>query len=178
MGNNIKELRHQKLLKQSELVERCNIPGFDVPMLSKIENGRIMPTPEIEQALMLHLRATKDELYGEWKEIPIKRKEAREQIAEPPMLVVELVSYLKPGRQNAISRWQLRQKMDVSDRVLRRTIEAAAQYGYAIGNLSDGKGYFLCSDEREAKAYISQEMSRAWSIMDKLSPFYKIFEGD
>ncbi len=178
MGNNIKELRHDKLLKQSELVERCNIPGFDVPMLSKIENGKVLPTPEIEQALMLHLKATKDELYGEWKEIPVKREEDRERLEEPPMMVTELVSYLKTGRQNAISRWQLRQKMDVSDRMLRKTIEVAADYGYAIGNLSDGKGYFLCADASEAKAYVSQELSRAWSIMNKLNPFYKLIEGD
>lgn len=177
MGNNIKELRHQRLLKQSDLVERCNIPGFDVPMLSKIENGKIMPTPEIEKALMLHLQAAKDELYGEWKEIPVKHTN-REHIEEPPMEVVELVSYLKPGKQNAISRWQLRQKMDVTDRVLRRIIARASEYGYAIGNLSDGKGYFLCETQEEAKAYIAQETSRAWEIMNKLNPFYKLIEGD
>ena len=177
MGNNIKELRHEKLLKQSELVARCNVPGFDVPMLSKIENGKIMPTPEIETALMLHLQASKDELYGEWKEIPVK-KTNREHIEEPPMMVSELVSYLKHGRNNAISRWQLRQKMDISDRMLRRTIAVAADYGYAIGNLSDGKGYFLCDSPEEAKAYIGQETSRAWEIMNKLNTFYKLLEGD
>lgn len=177
MHNNIKELRHQKLMKQSELVKRCNIPGFDVPMLSKIENGKAQPTAEIETALMLHLQASHDELYGEWKEIPVNGLGNKERIENPPMQVEELVALLKPGRKNAKSRRMLRQEMDVSDRMLRRTIELAAQYGYKIGNLSDGQGYFLIEDEAEAKAYYNQEFSRAMRIMRKIEPLFDFLNG-
>lgn len=170
MQNNIKELRQAKLMKQAELVRLCNIPGFDVPMLSKIENGKINPTPEIETALMLHLRATHDELFGEWKTIPVNGTGKAENPEPPPLEIEELVACLGKGYRNAKSRRALRSEMDMSDRRLRRLIEAAPQYGYLIGNLSDGEGYFLIDTVQEGKAYYAQELSRAFQIMKKIEP--------
>ena len=177
MHNNIRELRTDQLLTQKDLVTLCNIPGFDVPTLSRIENGKVAPTEQIENAIMLILRCTKDELYGEWKEVNVKGLGNKELIENPPMQVLELISHLKYGRQNAKSRRLLKQEMDIHDRTLRRTIALASKYGYCIGNLSDSEGYFLIANDDEAKAYYKQELSRAMQIMEHIAPIQKQFPG-
>ena len=65
MTNEIKKLRLEKCMTQAELVRQVNLPGFDVTMLSKLENGHCAPTPEVENALLSHLQATRSELYPE-----------------------------------------------------------------------------------------------------------------
>ena len=175
MKNNSRDLRISLLMTQAELVRRVNVPGFDVSMLSKIENGHCLPTPEVENALKSTLQATTDELYGSWKEVPIKGVGARvrefERFPDAPWEIKELVSCLKVGKENAKSRAVLRAELQIKDRLLRKRIEIAQSMGYMIANNSDGEGYYICADEKEAEYYYRQEMSRIRSTMSKLESF-------
>lgn len=173
--NNIRELRIEKALTQTQLVKICNVPGFDEPMLSKIENGRIMPTKEIEEALMSALQAARSELYGEWKEIPLRgvgvRKRKTDGIPDNDWEAKELVETLKYGKANAIKRWELRVEMGLGDRRLRKVIERTQGYGILIANNSDGDGYYLVGTPEEAEAYYRQELSRFANGLNKIEPF-------
>ena len=175
MNCNIRELRFQKLMTQQELVREVNIPGFDVGMLSKIENGHCLPTPEVLEALKRSLQATQDELYGEWKSLTIQKPKANTDDSEPTLTFEEeeLVACLRKGRKNAKTRKMLALEMDMKDRKLRKLIETAQVHGARIGNLSDGDGYFLIDDPAEGKAYYAQENSRGMQILRKVEPLRK-----
>ncbi len=172
MENNIKALRLAKQETQADLVRAVNLPGFDVTMLSKIENGHCVPTPEVEKAILSHLQATRSEIYPGWKEADVRIPKAhtaqRERKDEPPFEVEELVACLRFGWKNAKTRFALRQEMDVGDRRLRKIIQMAQEYGYLIGNLTDGNGYFLIDDVMEGKEYYHQEFSRAMETFKKI----------
>ena len=172
MQCNIRELRIQKLMTQQELVKAVNLPGFDVGMLSRIENGHCLPTPMAEEALKLALQATHDELWGSWKEIPIQKGETdtRDSGGELTFEEEELIACLREGRKNAKTRDMLRRELDISDRRLRKLIETAQAHGARIGNLTDGNGYFLITDPKEGSAYYAQENSRAMRILRKIEP--------
>lgn len=169
---NIRELRIQKLMTQQDLVKAVNLPGFDVGMLSRIENGHCLPTPEAEEALKRALQATHDELFGTWKEIPVLKDETdtRDSDGEFTFEEEELIACLWEGRRNAKTRDMLRRELDISDRRLRKLIETAQAHGARIGNLTDGNGYFLITDPKEGSAYYAQENSRAMRILRKIEP--------
>lgn len=172
MDNRIKALRMEKQMTQAEFVKLVNIPGFDITMLSKIENGHCVPTPDVEKAILSHLQATRSEIYPGWKEADVRLPKAhtgeREPKDDPPFEVEELVACLRPGWKNAKTRFALRAEMDVTDRRLRKIIQTAQEYGYLIGNLTDGNGYFLIDDVKEGKDYYHQEFSRAMEIFKKI----------
>ena len=172
MHCNIRELRIQKVMTQQELVKAVNMPGFDVGMLSRIENGHCLPTPEAEEALKSALQATHDELFGEWKQVdvPGTGPHTSERAAEIPMAVEELVACLGKGWRNAKTRKTLAIEMDIGDRMLRRLIETAQEHGVLIGNLTDGNGYFLIDNVDDGKAYYAQEKSRAMQLLKKIDP--------
>lgn len=172
MQCNIRELRIQKLMTQQDLVKAVNLPGFDVGMLSRIENGHCLPTPEAEEAIKRALQATHDELWGSWKEIPILKTETdtRDSGGEYTFEEEELIACLREGRKNAKTRDMLRRELDISDRRLRKLIETAQAHGARIGNLTDGNGYFLITDPKEGSAYYAQENSRAMRILRKIEP--------
>lgn len=168
--NNIKELRQERLLSQKELVAAVNLPGFDVPLLSKIENDVCRPTPEAEIRLCQVLHAQPVELYGEWRQIPLN--ESFPPVAPPDLDldIVELLQYLPRSKANAIPRHLLALNMDVSDRQLRRIIEKANAAGVFIANGCDGKGYYLVDSVEEGTAYYRQEHRRALSKLTALAP--------
>lgn len=171
--NNIKELRQERLLSQKELVAAVNLPGFDVPLLSKIENDVCRPTPEAEIRLCKALHAQPVELYGEWRHITLN--ESFPPVAPPELdfEIVELLQYLPRSKANAIPRQLLAINMDVSDRKLRKIIEKANAAGVIVANGSDGRGYYLVETVEEGAAYYRQEHRRAISKLVALEPLRK-----
>lgn len=172
MANNIRELQIGMAMKQEEMVRRVNLPGFDVPLLSKIENDRCRPTPEQESAIYRVLQAQPVELYGEWKEADIKiPKATKTQIErkkeDAPFDVLDLVSCLGSGKRNAVRIGVLTAKLDLNNRDLRRLIAKAYSYGYYIANDQDGAGYYLIDTVEEASRYYRQERARTMALLEK-----------
>ena len=168
--NNIKELRQEKLLSQRDLVLLVNLPGFDIPLLSKIENDICRPNPDAEFRLCQILHAQPVELYGEWRQIPLNESFPPVAPAELDLDVIELLQYLPRSKANAIPRHLLALNMDVSDRHLRRIIEKANAAGVFVANGSDGRGYYLVETVEEGAAYYRQEHRRALSKLTSLAP--------
>lgn len=78
-----------------------------------------------------------------------------------------LIATIPFGRENAIARTFLAQKMGLSDRKTRQLIEDARNAGLFIINNSDGKGYYQTTNLDEVERSYRQDRSRALSILKR-----------
>lgn len=78
---------------------------------------------------------------------------------------MDIVDYIPFGRENAVTRAQLRSRTGIDDRTIRDMI-AAARRDTVILNMQDGKGYFrpLPEERHLVEAYAKQETARLKSI--------------
>ena len=78
---------------------------------------------------------------------------------------MDIVDYIPFGRENAVTRAQLRSRTGIDDRAIRDMI-AAARRDTVILNMQDGKGYFrpLPEERHLVEAYDKQETARLKSI--------------
>lgn len=78
---------------------------------------------------------------------------------------MNIVDYISPGKQNAVTREQLRMLSGLPDRDVRRRIEEARKDGAPIVNDQDGAGYYLSEEPGELKRQYRANRSRALSIL-------------
>ena len=79
----------------------------------------------------------------------------------------ELMTHLKEGEVNAISRTTLCSLLNTTDRHLRKLIEIAQLDGVPI--ISIRKGYFVAKNFEELRSYLIREKTRAESIERKIN---------
>ncbi|WP_448902707.1 hypothetical protein [Eubacterium sp.] len=77
---------------------------------------------------------------------------------------MDIVDYIPFGRENAVTRAQLRSRTGIDDRTIRDMI-ADARRDTVILNMQDGKGYFrpLPEEINYVKAHERQESARIMS---------------
>ena len=80
-------------------------------------------------------------------------------------MVCLVVNDIPFGRANAVKRSELCARLGLSDRKLRRLIEAARSYGFIILNCQDGHGYYQTDDIDEIERQYHQDKARAMSIL-------------
>lgn len=90
--------------------------------------------------------------------------------------ICELMTVLKHGSENAVSRRRLCYEMDMSDRAVRALIEKARDEGCLILNNQDGKGYYLPSCIEEVQKQYKQDTNRALSILKRRKHMRKILK--
>ena len=81
---------------------------------------------------------------------------------------LNILDYIKIGRENAITRSELSKRIGISDRQVRDLIHYARR-DTPILNMQDGKGYFIPDMDNEEEvllleAYVKQENARLKSI--------------
>lgn len=76
--------------------------------------------------------------------------------------IIDIRSFIAPGKSNAVKRETLRMMMYLCDRDVRTVIWSARCNGIPVINLSDGRGYMICTDDDldDELAFIKQEESR------------------
>lgn len=72
------------------------------------------------------------------------------------------------GRENAIPRRDLAEKLSMSDREMRKAIEQTRREGMFIICRPDGRGYYRSNDLGELKAQYDQDKRRALSILARM----------
>lgn len=83
----------------------------------------------------------------------------------------EMLNEMIPfGRENAIPRRDLAEKLSMSDREMRKAIEQARCEGMFILNAQDGRGYFRTTDLAELKRQYDSDTARALSILARRKP--------
>lgn len=74
-------------------------------------------------------------------------------------------TYIPFGRENAVTRTELRRITGKSDRKIREEIEQARREGHIIINNQDGRGYYRTDDPDEIARQYRQQRRRAMSIL-------------
>lgn len=84
---------------------------------------------------------------------------------------MNILDYIPFGKENAIKRLELRLKIGLSDRKIRKLI-AEARLENVIINLQNGGGYYRPTSEeiKEIEQHYKQEYHRAISILCRLKP--------
>lgn len=82
-------------------------------------------------------------------------------------MIDTLLSHLRVGKNNAISRDKLAMEMQMSDRAVRNLIEKARNEGWFIMNSQDGSGYYLSSDIEDIARQYRQDTNRALAILKR-----------
>ena len=78
---------------------------------------------------------------------------------------MSIVDFIPVGKENAITREALAQRVNLPDRSVRKMIEAARKGGALIMNAQDGTGYYRSEDIGELKRQLQRNHSRAMSIL-------------
>ena len=78
---------------------------------------------------------------------------------------MNVLEYLKTGKENAVSRRELEMRMGLPDRTIRNMIEAARREGALIVNLGNGEGYYISEDLNDIRHQYKMNNSRAMSIL-------------
>ena len=80
---------------------------------------------------------------------------------------MNIMEFIPTGKENAITRRELVDRVNLSDREVRKLI-ASARKKFPILNLQNGEGYYLPTKEIEVREFLNQEMLRAKSILEGL----------
>lgn len=160
---NLKEARINAGLKQKELADMV---GIDAPLLSKLENGFVLPTTELSNAFEKALASrfeggegVESINYSITGESPLKTKIQGYDLEE----LLEAFEGTSPDKP--ITRAELCLIWNMSDRAMRNRLEEIRQAGKWILT-SNTKGYYLCTDPEDPnlKAFINKMNSRSRSI--------------
>lgn len=163
-----KALREKAGLKQSELVARIVADGvrFDAPLLSKIECGIVHPGAQLDKALRKHLQVAESAENSNADTLD----DVTPAAAQKGDYTDKLSEIIPEGEDNAVTRTYLTIKLGLSDREVRKAIEAARADGLLICNAQDGRGYFQTKDVAFLKAQYRQDTARAMAILKRRKP--------
>lgn len=78
---------------------------------------------------------------------------------------MKITDFIPVGKENAVTREQLRLRLNLPDRKIRQMIEDARRDGALIINESDGAGYYQSEELGELKRQFRTNRSRAMSIL-------------
>lgn len=78
---------------------------------------------------------------------------------------MNICDFIPKGKANAVTREQLRHRLNLPDRTIRNMIEKARREGALIVNQSDGAGYYISDDLCDLKRQFRTNRSRAMSIL-------------
>ena len=163
MTNNIKAAREALGIGQRELATIMQEiePRIDVGMISRFENGVCLPTPIVADRLASALGVSSRDLFSEEGQTYLQNvRDADEPVEGLPFVLEDLMHELSNTPR---TRRELREALDISDRLLRKRIAEARELGYAIVN--QGDGYFIPEDLSDMKQFYFTERKRALSIL-------------
>ena len=78
---------------------------------------------------------------------------------------MNITDFIGTGRENAVTRWQLMDRLNLPDRTIRRLIQEARERGEIIINAQDGSGYYISDDIGDLKRQYAANKSRAMSVL-------------
>lgn len=154
--------------------------GIDAPTVSKIENGKVAPSPSMYEIVFKALASSSEERKGKGS-INLSsgaKKSLKTEICDSVLEALQYTSYSQP-----ISRESLKAFTKANDRQNRDAIAELRKMGYRIGSYSGGKGYWLCKTEEEYQIVRNMYLSKARDMlatvgaMDRALPGQLQFDG-
>ena len=162
----VRDRREELGMKQSELLAllKETDPRMDIGTLSRIENGYVLPaSEEILAALERCLQAPRSDLFEQVEVFAIAGTKAH--VGRVTWLIANAVP---EGKQNAISRKELAEKLGVQDRTMREWLELARLDGIVIANDQDGKGYYQPVTDEEIDRQLVQIRNRTMTQLAQM----------
>lgn len=93
---------------------------------------------------------------------------------------MDIIKLIGVGKDNAVTRQQLCERLGKGDRVVRQMIEEARNNGFLICNAQDSKGYYMAANSADVLAQLNRNENRAKSILVQqkhLRAAYRRMEG-
>ena len=78
---------------------------------------------------------------------------------------MNITDYIGIGKDKAVTRTELCNRLGMTDRTVRKMIELARAEGALIINAQDGRGYYISEDEADIRRQLNINHSRAMSIL-------------
>ena len=78
---------------------------------------------------------------------------------------MKILDYIGTGKENAVTREELTERLSLPDRTIRSMIEAARREGVLIINDGSGAGYYISDNLEDLKRQQKMNNSRAMSIL-------------
>ena len=160
--NSIKERRMALGMTQPQLsaILREIDPRIDVGMVSRFEQEVCFPTEAVLKCLESTLQADRSELYSELELCLVPEK--TKGISPSTAFLADCIPF---GRNNAISREELAEKMSMDDRRMRAAVSRARREGIVIINDQGGRGYYRTDDVTDMRRQLNQTHNRALSLL-------------
>ena len=160
--NSIRERRLALGLSQPQLsaMLREYDPRIDVGMVSRFENELCYPTEAVLKGLETALQASRSEIYCELELSILPAEKAA--ISPTTARLADIVPF---GRMNAISREELANKLNLSDRHMRQAVSLARREGLVIINDQGGSGYYRSDDVTDIRRQLNQTHHRALALL-------------
>ena len=80
-------------------------------------------------------------------------------------MTMKILDYIGTGKENAVTREELTERLSLPDRTIRSMIEAARREGVLIINDGSGAGYYISDNLEDLKRQQKMNNSRAMSIL-------------
>ncbi len=160
--NSIKERRLALGMTQPQLSAKLRAfdPRIDTGMVSRFEQEVCFPTEAVMKGLEMALQADRSELYSELELSIIPSENSK--ISPITARIAEIVPF---GRTKAISREELANRLNLSDRQMRQAVSLARREGLVIINDQGGSGYYRSDDVADMRRQLAQTHHRALSLL-------------
>lgn len=89
---------------------------------------------------------------------------------------MKIEDFIPCGKENAITRAALAERLCLPDRRVRKLIEEARNRGAMILNACDGSGYYISEDIGELTRQYRVDKSRALSVLKRLKTVRQILK--
>lgn len=186
----MKEYRMLKGLKQTALaVELQGVcPGIDASLISKIENGMVKPSEQIQMYLDMASETSPDDLQVTFDAISDGGGLIYQADAETPLKTEILSSrhewlyklIAAADSEHPAERDYLAGNLGINDRDLRIMIQELRNAGCWIYSSGKSKGYWICENDAQKKELLQSYHSRRvscefteWALTHKQDPFNK-----
>ena len=171
----IKQARLRAGIKQSEL---AHVLGIDTPLLSKLENGIVLPSEKLKSDLEKVL-ASPFEAPEEGESINISTMSENPFKTEIDGFDLDELKevFADTDADHPITRYELARAWNTTDRQARGRVEQMRNAGVWI--LPAQKGYYLCSDpdDPNLRRFLGSMRSRSRSINKTVKAMISVIPG-
>lgn len=168
MQINLKKYREMASMSQSELasIVMKYDKRIDTPMISKFESGVCLPTIKVAEIISNALEIPIEDI---WENEDTNTNEELKPRCRENLTAIEAL--IPHGHDNGIRATDLAKIMGCTERRARVLVEEAVKAGALIGNLQNGKGYFIADNDMDLIHIRNQERRRAMAVMKKVKTY-------
>lgn len=174
----IKSARTELGLTQKEMAD---LMGIDVPLLSKMENGKACPTATqseiVFKALATPFRATLEPSSTNISTEGLTPLKTAKNALRSDLQNSVLEALVYSSKEQPVSRETLKVWTKAGDRENRRAIRELRKMGFRIASSGRRNGYYLCKSNDEYQEIRSEYISKAMDMLETVCRMDAVLPG-